>query len=71
MLPKKAIEEFKKLYKKKFGIDLSYTETTRRANNLVSLYKAVYKKSSLIDLTPKKNIYAKRKTNPKISRISS
>ena len=42
MLPKEAIEEFKKLYKKHFGEEISDEEASRRANNLVDLYKAVY-----------------------------
>jgi len=42
MLPKEAIEEFKKLYKDRFGVELSDEEASRRANNLVNLYKAVY-----------------------------
>jgi len=42
MLPKEAIEEFKKLYAKNYGIELSDEEATRRANNLVALYGAVY-----------------------------
>ena len=42
MLPKKAIEEFKKIYKKSYGIELSDEETTDKANRLVNLYKAVY-----------------------------
>jgi len=42
MLPKIAIEEFKKLYFKNFGIQLSDEEATRRAENFVGLYDAVY-----------------------------
>ncbi|MCX6719904.1 MAG: hypothetical protein NTV36_02245 [Candidatus Staskawiczbacteria bacterium] len=42
MLPKEAIEEFKKLYAKNFGVELSDEEASRRANNLVALYEAVY-----------------------------
>ena len=42
MLPKKAIEEFKKIYKKSYGVDLSDEEATDKANRLVNLYKAVY-----------------------------
>ena len=41
MLPKKAIEEYKELYKKRFGIVLSDAEASFSANNLVNLYKAV------------------------------
>jgi len=42
MLPKKAIEEFKKIYKKSYGVELSDDEATDKANRLVNLYKAVY-----------------------------
>lgn len=42
MIPKKAVEEFKKIYKKNFGVDLSSKEALRRATNLLNLYRAVY-----------------------------
>ena len=42
MLPKSAIEEFKQLYFKNYGIRLSDEEATRRAENFVGLYEAVY-----------------------------
>ncbi len=42
MLPQEAIEEYKKLYEKRFGIKLSDEEAAFRANNLVKLYVAVY-----------------------------
>ncbi len=42
MLPPEAIEEFKGLYKKRFKKDLSNEEASKRANNLVNLYKFVY-----------------------------
>jgi len=42
MLPKIAIEEFKQLYFKNYKIQLSDKEATRRANNFVALYDAVY-----------------------------
>ena len=41
MLPKEAVEEYKKLYEERFGVVLSDTEASFRANNLVNLYKAV------------------------------
>ena len=41
MLQKEAIEEYKKLYEKCFGIVLTDAEASFRANNLVNLYKAV------------------------------
>jgi hypothetical protein len=42
MLPKKAIEEFKKIYKKSYGVELSDEDAADKANRLVNLYKAVY-----------------------------
>lgn len=40
MLPSEAIEEYKKLYQRRFGVVLSDTEASFRANNLVNFYKA-------------------------------
>ena len=42
MLPKRAIEEFKKIYKKSYGVELSDEQAADKANRLVNLYKAVY-----------------------------
>lgn len=42
MLPKKAVEEFKRVYKKSYNIELSDEEAEIKANNLVRLYQAVY-----------------------------
>jgi hypothetical protein len=42
MLPSEAIEEYKKLYEKRFGVKLSEEEAVFRANNLVKLYRSVY-----------------------------
>ena len=42
MLPPEAIAEFKKLYFKNYKVKLSDKEATRRANNFVALYDAVY-----------------------------
>lgn len=51
MLPQKAIEEYKKIYKKLYGKELSNEETGRRANNLVDLYRAVYGNNSKMTKT--------------------
>jgi len=45
MLPKEAIEEFKKLYLQRFKVQLTDAEASFRANNLVNLYKFVYGES--------------------------
>jgi len=42
MLPETAIIQFKKIWKKLYGIELSDSEAVFRANNLVALYRAVY-----------------------------
>ncbi|MDP3996870.1 MAG: hypothetical protein Q8P86_04245 [bacterium] len=42
MLPKKAIEEFKRVYKKSYNIELTDEEAGDKANRLVRLYQAVY-----------------------------
>jgi len=56
MLPKEAIEEFKKAYFLDFGIHLSDEEATFRANNIVALYTAVYgDNSGLISFGNQKN----------------
>ena len=41
MLPKEAIEEFKKLYKERFKVELNDEEAAFRANNLINLYEIV------------------------------
>lgn len=43
MLQQIAIQEFKRIYQKRFGIELSDEEASFRANNLVSFYAIVYK----------------------------
>lgn len=48
MLPKEAIEEYKKLYEKRFNAILSDAEASFRANNLVNFYKAVLGSEPLI-----------------------
>ncbi len=45
VLPKEAVEEFKKLYEARFNKCLSEDEAVRRANNLFALYQAVYRNS--------------------------
>ena len=42
MIPKEAVEEFKCIYKKEFGVEISDEEASFRANNLVNLYTTVY-----------------------------
>jgi hypothetical protein len=42
MISKEALEEFKRIYKKKFGEDISDQDALEEATNLLNLYKAVY-----------------------------
>jgi len=58
MLPKEAIEEFKVLYEKNYGVKLSDKEASRRANNFVALYDAVYGDDPR--LIPRKKISTQR-----------
>jgi hypothetical protein len=60
MLPRQAIQEFKELYKKRYGVELSDQEVSRRANNLFNLYKVTYMPDSIIEPEfPKKVIIKK------------
>jgi hypothetical protein len=42
MLPDDAIEEFREIYKKQYGEELSEEEARERAERLFGLVKAVY-----------------------------
>lgn len=42
MLPQEAVQEFKELYEKRYGVKLSDDEAALRANNLFKLYKITY-----------------------------
>lgn len=42
VLPKEAIEEFKKLFKKRFKEELTDEEAYRKATKLLDLYEVVY-----------------------------
>jgi hypothetical protein len=42
VLPPQAITQFKELYRKRFGEELSNAEAQRRAQRFFSLYKAVF-----------------------------
>lgn len=41
LLPPEAIQEFKELYRLRYGIELSDEEASFRANNLVRFYELV------------------------------
>lgn len=42
MISKEALKEFKRIYKKEFGEDISDKDALDEATNLLNLYKAVY-----------------------------
>lgn len=42
MLPKEAIEEFKRIYKEIFKEDLDENEASQKARKLLDFYKVVY-----------------------------
>ena len=41
MLSKQAIEEFRVIYLKEYGVELPYAEALRQASSLIRLYKTV------------------------------
>lgn len=41
-LPRKAINEFKEIYKKQHNVEISDAEANRLGNKLLNLYKLVY-----------------------------
>jgi len=43
MISKKALEEFKKIYKEEFGSDISDEEALEKATNLLNLFRVIYK----------------------------
>lgn len=42
MLPKKAILEFIEIYRRSYGVELSFEQAQDRAERLVKLYRSVY-----------------------------
>ena len=50
MLPQKAIEEFKKIYKKSYGVELSDEEAKRKAEYLLGFYRVVFGLPSVEEL---------------------
>jgi len=60
MLLDQAIQEFKELYKKRYGVGLSDQEASRRADNLFNLYKVTYMPDSIIEPELHKKIIIKK-----------
>jgi predicted nucleic acid-binding protein len=42
VIPQKALEEFKELYKKRFRKDLSDEEVYRKASKILDLFEVIY-----------------------------
>ena len=42
MLPKEAVDEYKKIYKNAYSVELTEAEATEMANDLLDFYNAVY-----------------------------
>ncbi|KKP42402.1 MAG: hypothetical protein UR31_C0015G0002 [Parcubacteria group bacterium GW2011_GWA2_33_14] len=42
MLPQEAVDQYKKLYKNAYGVELEETEATQMANDLFEFMQAVY-----------------------------
>ena len=49
MISKESLEEFKRIYKKKFNKDLSDPEALDKATSVLNLVRAVYKPTSKED----------------------
>ena len=59
MISDESLNEFKKLYMKRYGIELSKEEALKKANSLLNLYRAVYKPALKININNAKKIHDK------------
>jgi hypothetical protein len=50
MVEEKSLNKFIKLYKDRYGVELSKKKAMKKANNLLNLYRAVYKPASKINI---------------------
>ena len=55
MLSDKAIQDFKKLYKSKFGIDISDNQALDMGSNLVNICRVIYAPNIKISKNEKKS----------------
>lgn len=55
MLSKQAIDEFKKIFKEEYGVDLSDADASDQANRLVELFRILMKvdRQSSGNMTPR------------------
>jgi len=49
LLPKEAIAEYKKIYKKHFGVELDDKDATENAESLLMLFRVIYRPLPNID----------------------
>lgn len=70
MISKQSLKTFKRLYKARFGEELTDKETLERATRLVGLFRAVYS-PSLSDQSQKLTNENSNKKEQQISRIST
>ncbi len=49
-ISKEALEEFKEIYKREFGVELSDADTLDKATRLLTLMKAVYRPITKADM---------------------
>jgi len=54
VLPKKAVEEFQRVYERSYNKKLTFEEASDKANRLVRLYQAVYSDSAFSRVEIKK-----------------
>lgn len=48
MLPKKAVQEFQKIYRDEFNSEISYEEAVKQANDLIQLFKILSQSSIFV-----------------------
>ena len=48
MLPKQAVDEYKKIYKKEFNKDLSDEKASKQANDLIRLFAILVQSSNIV-----------------------
>ena len=48
MLNKQAIDEYKKIYKEEIGLELSDEEASKKANDLICLFKVLVMSSNIV-----------------------
>lgn len=60
MVSSEALQQFKKLYKKRYGKTLEGKEALTKANNLFNFYRAVYRLEQNINIQNVKKLQTKQ-----------